>query len=110
KKQDGPILLTQGSSELVHLLLEHDLVNELRVLTYPVVLGRGRRLCGADGAPGALKVVSTKVSPSGVVIATYARAGEVKTGSFALEQPTAAEVERPKNHKKRFVMEALWRD
>jgi dihydrofolate reductase len=94
KKQDGPMLLTQGSSELVHLLLAHDLVDELRVLTYPLVLGRGKRLFGTDAAVTAFQLVTSKVSSKGAVIATYARAGEVKTGSFAMEQPTAAEIER----------------
>jgi dihydrofolate reductase len=98
-KQDGPILITQGSSELVHLLLAHDLVDELRLLTYPLVLGRGKRLFGTDAAPAAFQLVTSKVSPTGAVIATYARAGEVKTGSFAMEQPTAAELERRRNLK-----------
>jgi dihydrofolate reductase len=99
KKQDGPTLLTQGSSELVHLLLMHDLVDELRLLTYPLVLGRGKRLFGTDAVPAAFQLVTSKVSPNGAVIATYARAGEVKTGSFAMEQPTAAEVERRRSLK-----------
>lgn len=94
KTQNGPALLTQGSSELVHLLLAHDLVDELRLLTYPLVLGRGKRLFGSDSAPAAFQLVRSKVSPNGAVIATYARAGEVKTGSFAMEQPTPAEIER----------------
>ena len=99
KKQDGPILLTQGSSELVHLLLEHDLVDELRLLTYPLVLGRGKRLFGTDAAPAAFRLATSKASPNGAVIATYSRAGAVKTGSFALEQPTPAEIERRRNMK-----------
>lgn len=99
KKQDGATLLTQGSSELVHLLLAHDLVDELRLLTYPLVLGRGKRLFGTDAAPAAFQLVTSKVSPNGAVIATYIRAGEVKTGSFAMEQPTPAEIERRRNMK-----------
>lgn len=99
KKQEGATLLTQGSSELVHLLLSHDLVDELRLLTYPLVLGRGKRLFGTDAAPAAFQLVTSKVSPNGAVIATYTRAGEVKTGSFAMEQPTAAEIERRRRMK-----------
>ena len=99
KKQDGPILLTQGSSELVHLLLTHNLVDELRLLTYPLVLGRGKRLFGSDAAPAAFQLVTSKVSPNGAVIATYTRAGEVKTGSFAMDQPTVTEIERRSNLK-----------
>ena len=96
KKQDGPTLLTQGSSEVIHLLLEHDLVDELRLLIYPVVLGRGKRLFGGAAVPSAFAVKKSVVSPSGVIIATYERAGAVKTGSFALEEPTPAEIERRK--------------
>ena len=77
----------------------HLLVNELRLLTYPLVLGRGKRLFGTDAAPAAFQLVASKVSPNGAVIATSTRAGEVKTGSFAMEQPTAAEIERRRNMK-----------
>jgi dihydrofolate reductase len=94
KRQDGPALLTQGSTELVHTLFANDLVNELRVLTYPLVLGRGKRLFDAGSKPAAFSLVQSKVSPNGVVIATYVRAGDVKTGSFALAEPTPAELER----------------
>jgi dihydrofolate reductase len=83
KKGDGPTLLTQGSSELVQQLLEHDLVDELRLLTYPVVLGRGKRLFSDGSAPRALTLASSTVSPQGVIVTTYERAGEVRTGSFA---------------------------
>jgi hypothetical protein len=63
----------------------------------PLVLGRGKRLFGSGAVPAALKLTTSTVSPSGAIIATYERAGEVKTGSFALEKPTAAEVERRRN-------------
>lgn len=94
KRQDGPALLTQGSTELVHTLFANDLVDELRVLTYPLVLGRGKRLFDAGSKPAAFSLAQSKVSPNGVVIATYVRAGDVKTGSFALAEPTPAELER----------------
>lgn len=86
KKEDGPALLTQGSSELLQMLFASDLVDELRTLVFPIVLGKGKRLFSAGNAlPMGMRVVSSKVSPNGVVITTYARAGEVKRGSFALE-------------------------
>lgn len=88
KRADGPDLLTQGSSDLVQQLLAADLVDELRVLVFPVVLGRGKRLFGEDAAPAGLMLRKSVTSPSGVVIANYERAGEVRTGSFALEEPT----------------------
>ncbi len=97
KKEDGPNLLTQGSSELVHQLLANDLVDELRVLVYPVVLGKGKRLFANESAPRSLKLTKSVASPSGVIIATYERGGEVKTGSFALDKPTEAELERRRN-------------
>jgi dihydrofolate reductase len=82
KKQDGPILLTQGSSELVHTLLANDLMDELRLLIFPVILGRGKRLFAEGAMPAAFRVTRSTVSPSGVVIATYQRNGDVRTGSF----------------------------
>jgi dihydrofolate reductase len=85
KKQDGPALLTQGSSTLVQLLLAHDLVDELHLLVYPVVFGKGKRWFGNETTPGAFKLVKSNVSKSGVVLASYERAGEIKTGSFALK-------------------------
>jgi dihydrofolate reductase len=84
KAQDGPMLLTQGSSTLVQLLLEHDLVDELRLLTFPVMFGKGKRWFGEGSSPSAFTLKKSITSRSGVVIATYERAGEVKTGSFAM--------------------------
>lgn len=94
KAQDGPDLITQGSSELVHLLLAHGLVDELRLLIYPLVLGRGKRLFDDAAQAARFEVTHSTVSPAGVVIARYARAGEVRTGSFALETPSEAETAR----------------
>lgn len=99
KKGNGPRLLTQGSSELVHLLFENDLVDELRLVHMPIVLGKGKRLFGSGSVPGSFAVKKTTPAPSGAIIATYERAGEVKTGSFAMPKPSAAEIERRKNLK-----------
>jgi dihydrofolate reductase len=82
KMDDGPMLLVQGSSALIHTLLAHDLVDELRLVVFPLVLGHGKRLFRDDALPAALKLAKSTVSPSGVVIATYERTGEVRTGSF----------------------------
>jgi len=97
KQQDGPVLLVQGSSDLLQTLLAHDLVDEIRLLIYPLVLGKGKRFFGAGAIPAAFKLTSSSSAASGVLIATYERAGEIQTGSFALENPTDAEVER-RNH------------
>lgn len=96
KAGDGPRLLTQGSSALIQTLLAHDLVDEFRLLTFPVMLGKGKRLFGSDALPGALAMTKSAISTGGVVIATYERAGAVRPGSFALDDPTEAEIERRK--------------
>ena len=97
KTEDGPPLMTQGSSDLIQTLLRHDLVDEFRVWTFPVVVGPGKRLFGDGTVPAGLQLVDSKVSTSGVVMATYRRTGDVPLGSFAFEEPTEAEVERRRN-------------
>lgn len=82
KKEDGPALLVQGSSQLLHALFANDLLDRLTLLTFPVVLGKGKRVFDESSKPGALKLVDSVVSTNGVTISTYERAGEVKTGTF----------------------------
>jgi dihydrofolate reductase len=94
KASEGPELQVHGSGDLIQTLLAHDLVDEFRVWTFPVLLGRGKRLFEGGGAPGNLKLASSTVSTTGVIIATYERAGAIEYGSFALEEPTPEEVER----------------
>jgi dihydrofolate reductase len=84
KDQDGPELQVHGSGNLIQTLLEHDLVDELWLKTFPVVLGIGKRLFGEGTVPAGLRLTESRVSPNGVVVTTYARAGEVKLGSFEL--------------------------
>jgi dihydrofolate reductase len=88
KQEDGPDLLIQGSSVLIQTLLANGLIDQFNLLVFPVVLGSGKRLFGEGTKSFALKLVSSTSSPSGVTMSTYTPAGEVKTGSFALEQPT----------------------
>lgn len=83
KSQDGPILQVHGSSQLVQTLLVNDLVDELWLKTFPIVLGRGKRLFGEGAIPAAFELIESKASPSGVVIASYKRDGNVEVGSFA---------------------------
>lgn len=94
KHGDGPVLLLQGSSELIQTLLAADLIDEFSLLIFPLVLGRGKRLFGKGAMPVALKLTDSKMSTTGVTINTYVRDGEIKTGSFAQEEPSAAEIER----------------
>lgn len=81
KRGDGPDLLTQGSSDLVHQLLATDLVDELRLLVYPVLLGRGKHLFDDRTQASAFRLEESKTSSTGVLVTRYARAGEVRTGS-----------------------------
>jgi dihydrofolate reductase len=94
KEEDGPELQVHGSSSLIQTLLRHELIDEFRVWIFPVVLGSGKRLFGEGAPPAALKLVDSQVSSTGVVMATYQPGGEVQRGSFALEEPTEAELRR----------------
>lgn len=85
KKQDGPELQVHGSGNLIQTLLRHNLVDEYRLWTFPVVIGSGKRLFSDGTVPAGLKLVDNKVSTTGVVIGTYEPAGELVTGSFALD-------------------------
>ena len=95
KQEDGPELQVHGSSQLIQTLIAHNLVDEYRLLIFPVLLGSGKRLFGDGVIPAGLRLVDTKTSTTGVIIAIYEPAGGINYGSFALDQPTAAEVERP---------------
>jgi dihydrofolate reductase len=81
KSGSGSELQVHGSGNLIQTLLKNDLVDELWLKTFPVVLGTGKKLFGDGAIPAGFRVEKTSVSPSGVVIADYRRAGEVKTGS-----------------------------
>jgi dihydrofolate reductase len=74
-----------GSAALAQTLIEKDLVDEYRLLTFPVVLGTGKRLFGKGAVPRTLELVRTSTSSTGVIISVYRGAGALKTGSFALE-------------------------
>ncbi len=99
KEQDGPAIQVHGSGDLIQTLLKHDLVDELWLKIFPITLGRGKRLFAEGTIPVGFKLLESESSPSGVIVATYVRAGEVKTGSFALKVPTEAELARRKRLK-----------
>ena len=82
KEEDGPELQVHGSANLIQTLLAHDLVDRFRLMVFPVVIGSGKRLFAEGTLPGALKLVDSKVSTTGVTIAVYEPAGEIVTGSF----------------------------
>lgn len=94
KRADGPALGTQGSSDLIQTLLASDLIDEIRTFTFPILLGRGKKLFGNGAKPVSFTLVDNKVSGRGVAISRYERAGKVATGDFAMDPPTAAEIAR----------------
>jgi dihydrofolate reductase len=82
KQEEGPDLQVHGSATLIQTLMKHDLVDEFWLKIFPVTLGSGKRLFDTGTIPASYTLVESKSSPSGVMIATLKRAGEVKTGSF----------------------------
>ncbi len=81
KNSEGPDLQVWGSSKLIYLLLQHDLVDELRIKTYPVILGGGKKLFDSGEMPASFKLTESVVTTTGVIIAAYSREGDVKTGT-----------------------------
>ena len=94
KQTDGRDLLIQGSSEVIHTLLAADLIDALTVLTFPVVLGKGKRLFDDRSRPHAWTMTKTRHSTTGVVVSHYERGGEAPTGSFGSDNPGEAELAR----------------
>ena len=92
KEQDGLEIQVHGSGNLVQTLLKHDLVDELWLKIFPVTLGPGKRLFAEGTIPAGFKLLESGISPSGVIIVNYERAGEVKKGSSGLETPSEAEL------------------
>ena len=82
KRQAGPMLQVYGSSMLIQTLLKNDLVDELWLKIFPVTLGKGKKLFRDGTLPAAFKLIESKTTPSGVIFASYKRAGKVKLGSF----------------------------
>jgi len=85
KAGDGPPLQVHGSANLIQTLLRHDLVDEFRLMVFPLVLGSGKRLFADGTIPAGLKLVDGTVSSTGVVMGIYQPAGDIVTGSFALD-------------------------
>jgi dihydrofolate reductase len=82
KQQDGPDLQVHGSWNLIQTLMQHDLVDEFWLKIFPVTLGTGKRLFDQGTIPASYTLVESSASPSGVIVASFKRAGEVETGSF----------------------------
>jgi dihydrofolate reductase len=82
KNTEGGDIQVWGSSKLIHLLLKHDLVDELRLKVYPMILGEGKKLFENSAMPAAFTVTGSQVTSKGVIITNYKRAGEVVTGDI----------------------------
>jgi dihydrofolate reductase len=100
KQGKGPDLVTQGSSILVQSLLAHGLVDEIGLMILPVMLGRGKRLFDDMAMPGTFALVDQRTSSTGVIMARYRPAGAVRTGSFAQDEPSDAELARRERWKR----------
>lgn len=96
KAEPGPDLQMIGSGNLIQTLQAASLIDEYNVWTFPVVLGRGKRLFSETARPSALRLVRSQVSNSGVVMSTYVPAGEIQPGSFASIEPSEKELARRK--------------
>ncbi|HET7816272.1 MAG TPA: dihydrofolate reductase family protein [Sphingomicrobium sp.] len=94
KRSEGRDLLIQGSSTLYPPLLSARLIDRLMLMTFPVLLGRGKRIFDGSEKPGGLRLVDHFVTATGVVITTYEPAGEVRTGTFETKAPSEEELER----------------
>src|SRR5438046_2476423 len=100
KQEDGPNLVTQGSTELVHALLANDLVDAISTFTVPVVLGGGKKLFADGSAPHSFKLTRSRVSPNGLIVGHYEREGDVTSASAALDSPSEREIARRKRMKR----------
>lgn len=96
KAQPGPDLQMIGSGNLIQTLQGASLIDEYNVWTFPLVLGRGKRLFGETAKPSALRLVRSHVSSTGVVMSSYVPAGDVHSGSFASVEPSEKELARRK--------------
>ncbi len=83
KNTNGPDLQVWGSSKLIQLLLKNDLVDELRLVIYPLTLGAGKKLFDDGTVPAAFTLKNNSITPDGVIMVSYKRAGEVETGTVS---------------------------
>ncbi len=99
KENEGPELQVHGSSNLIQTLMRNYLIDEFRLWIFPLIIGKGKKLFAEGTIPSNLRLIENKVSSTGVAISTFIPDGEIKTGSFALDSPTEAEIERRKKLK-----------
>ena len=85
KNETGHDLWVHGSGNLIQSLLENNLIDRMHLWTFPVSVGKGKRLFGSGTQPAGLKLIDSKISSTGVIISTYEPVGELRTGTFALQ-------------------------
>jgi len=100
KEEDGPNLVTQGSTELVHALLANDLVDAISIFTLPVVLGGGKKLFADGSVPHSFKLTRSRVGSNGLIVGHYEREGDVKLGDTSPDTPSDREIARQKRMKR----------
>jgi len=100
KQEDGPNLVTQGSTELVHALLANDLVDAISLFTVPVVLGGGKKLFADGSAPHSFQLTRSRVSRKGLIVGHYEREGEIPIGDAGLGAPSDREIARRERMKR----------
>ena len=100
KQEDGPNLVTQGSTELVHALLANDLVDAISIFTVPIVLGGGKKLFADGSVPHSFKLTRSRVSPNGLIVSHYEREGAIKIADTALDSPSEREIARRERMKR----------
>ena len=100
REEDGPNLVTQGSTELVHALLANDLVDAISIFTVPIILGSGKKLFADGSVPHSYELTESRASSMGVMVAHYTRAGEIKLGDTAVDSPSDAERARRERMKR----------
>ena len=100
KQADGPSLVVQGSTELVHALLANDLVDAISMFIVPAVLGSGKKLFADGSAPHSFRLTGSRVSPNGLLVAHYEREGAVRTSDALLTAPSDREKKRQERMKR----------
>lgn len=100
RQEDGPNLVTQGSTELVHALLANDLVDAMSIFTVPVVLGGGKKLFADGSVPHSFRLTSSRATSAGNLIGHYERSGGIEIGDTAQESPSELEIARQERMKR----------
>jgi dihydrofolate reductase len=88
--EDGGELQVHGSAGLIQTLLRHDLIDELRLVVFPVTVGQGKRLFGESTPPRTWRLTASKATSTGALLLTYQRVGELQTGEVTLEDEQSA--------------------